>query len=240
MFSRVINGYLDPAAFTRAPEAPNGTSLADQDFGNSGVGFVRGPGQHNFDFAVERVFPIAETHSVHFRTEFFNLTNTPQFANPVATRLATAIPPAQPRRQPLFRTHHRHGHRSAHRSVRAQIPVLKTRRRHPRPPSPGEHAENDVDPSADRRSVRPIAAPAFDQYPSDVPETPLRRDFLSSGISRSRSAPTPRRCFGQSELKWGMFDETIRRRRPSSPKSSSSTATKPSALPFPSTASSMT
>ncbi len=85
MFSRVINGYLDPAAFTRAPEAPNGTSLADQDFGNSGVGFLRGPGQHNVDVAVERLFPIAETHAIHFRTEFFNLTNTPQFANPVAS-----------------------------------------------------------------------------------------------------------------------------------------------------------
>lgn len=80
--SRVIHGYLDPAAFTRAPEAPNGTSLADQDFGNSGVGFVRGPGQHNVDFAVERLFPVSEAGSVHFRTEFFNLTNTPQFANP--------------------------------------------------------------------------------------------------------------------------------------------------------------
>ena len=85
LFNRVINGYLDPAAFTRAPEAPNGTSLADQDFGNSGVGFVRGPGQHNVDFAVERLFPIAETHTIHFRTEFFNLTNTPQFANPVTS-----------------------------------------------------------------------------------------------------------------------------------------------------------
>jgi len=82
LYSRVINGYLDPAAFARAPEAPNGTSLADQDFGNSGVGFLRGPGQHNVDFAVERLFPITEAGSIHFRTEFFNLTNTPQFANP--------------------------------------------------------------------------------------------------------------------------------------------------------------
>ena len=37
------------------------------------------------DFAVERLFPIAETHTLHFRTEFFNLTNTPQFANPSTT-----------------------------------------------------------------------------------------------------------------------------------------------------------
>jgi hypothetical protein len=78
----VINGYLDPNGFTRAPEAPNGTSLADQDFGNSGVGFMRGPGQHNFDMAVERSFPVRETSSFRFRTEFFNLTNTPQFGNP--------------------------------------------------------------------------------------------------------------------------------------------------------------
>ena len=82
LFSRVINGYLDPTAFTRAPVAPNGTSLADQDFGNSGVGIVRGPGQRNLDIAIERSFPIRETNSLRFRAEFFNLTNTPQFGNP--------------------------------------------------------------------------------------------------------------------------------------------------------------
>ena len=82
LFSRVINGYLDPNAFTRAPESPNGTSLADQDFGNSGVGIVRGPGQHNLDMAIERTFRVKKTSSFRFRTEFFNLTNTPQFGNP--------------------------------------------------------------------------------------------------------------------------------------------------------------
>jgi hypothetical protein len=85
LFKRVMNGYLDPAGFTRAPEVPNGTSLADQDFGNSGVGFLRGPGQHNIDMAVERVFPVGESRSLRFRTEFFNLTNTPQFGNPNPT-----------------------------------------------------------------------------------------------------------------------------------------------------------
>jgi TonB-dependent receptor-like protein len=82
MYARVMNGYLDPNAFMRAPEVANGTSLADQDFGNSGVGFVRGPGQHNLDVAVERGFPVREAGSFRFRTEFFNLTNTPQFGNP--------------------------------------------------------------------------------------------------------------------------------------------------------------
>jgi hypothetical protein len=82
LFSRAINGYLDQKAFTVAPEAPNGGGPGDTDFGNSGTGFVRGPGQHNLDMAVERKFPVTESSSFKFRTEFFNLTNTPEFANP--------------------------------------------------------------------------------------------------------------------------------------------------------------
>ena len=102
LFSRVTNGYLDPAAFTRAPEAPNGTSLADQDFGDSGVGIVRGPGQHNLDMAVERVFPVKETSSFRFRAEFFNLTNTPQFANPNNTLGYTDATLLNPSASPSF------------------------------------------------------------------------------------------------------------------------------------------
>jgi hypothetical protein len=84
LFSRVTGTgrYLDANAFMQAPEAPNGTSAADEDFGNSGVGIVRGPGQHNLDMAVERIFPVKEKSTFRFRAEFFNLTNTPQFANP--------------------------------------------------------------------------------------------------------------------------------------------------------------
>ncbi|MES2390288.1 MAG: TonB-dependent receptor [Acidobacteriota bacterium] len=83
-FSRVVGAgrWLNASAFTRAPEAPNGTSLADQDFGNSGVGIVRGPGQHSLDLAAERAFPITERVAFRFRAEAFNLTNTPQFGNP--------------------------------------------------------------------------------------------------------------------------------------------------------------
>lgn len=82
LYSRVIHGYLDPNAFTRAPEIPNGTSIADEDFGNSGVGLVRGPGQHSLDLAVERSFSTGETRSFVLRAEAFNLTNTPQFGLP--------------------------------------------------------------------------------------------------------------------------------------------------------------
>ena len=82
LFSRVAGSFLDPAAFTRAPEVANGTSLADQDFGNSGVGITRGPGQHNLDIAVDRILPVAEKFRILFRAEFFNVTNTPEFADP--------------------------------------------------------------------------------------------------------------------------------------------------------------
>jgi hypothetical protein len=82
LFSRVINGYLSPAGFTSAPEAPFGSSPADTDFGNSSVGMVRGPGQRNIDAAIERTFAIEASSSIRVRAEFFNLTNTPNFANP--------------------------------------------------------------------------------------------------------------------------------------------------------------
>lgn len=83
LHSRVLGTYLNSAAFTAAPEAPNGTSPDDTDFGNSGVGIVRGPGQRDLDMAIERTVAISERHSVHLRAEFFNVTNTPNFANPL-------------------------------------------------------------------------------------------------------------------------------------------------------------
>jgi hypothetical protein len=82
LFSRVQNGYINPAAFGTPPPAPNGLSAADTDFGNSGVGLVRGPGQRNVDFAIERSFSIEGFSRIAARAEFFNLTNTANFANP--------------------------------------------------------------------------------------------------------------------------------------------------------------
>ena len=82
LYSRVLGRYLDAAAFPSAPQAPNSSSPIDTDFGNSSVGFIRGPGQRNIDFAVERSFHVTESSSFRFRAEFFNLTNTPNFSNP--------------------------------------------------------------------------------------------------------------------------------------------------------------
>lgn len=82
MHSRVLSTYLNSAAFTSAPEAPNGTGPGDTDFGNSGEGLVRGPNQRNIDLAVERTIPFTESHRLNIRGEFFNLTNTANFNNP--------------------------------------------------------------------------------------------------------------------------------------------------------------
>ena len=82
LYSRALGHYLNAAAFPSAPMAPNGVSPLDTDFGNSSTGFLRGPGQRNIDLAVERSFGITERIRFDFRSEFFNLTNTTNFANP--------------------------------------------------------------------------------------------------------------------------------------------------------------
>jgi hypothetical protein len=82
LFKRVQGTYLNAAAFTSAPEAPDGAGPGDTDFGNSGVGLVRGPGQRNIDMACERAIPITESQSIHLRVELFNLANTANFSNP--------------------------------------------------------------------------------------------------------------------------------------------------------------
>ncbi|HEU0119269.1 MAG TPA: TonB-dependent receptor [Bryobacteraceae bacterium] len=48
---------------------------------------LTGPGIHTLDFSASKSFrmPFAESHSLLFRGEMFNITNTPQFANPGAT-----------------------------------------------------------------------------------------------------------------------------------------------------------
>ena len=52
--------------------------------------------------AVERAFPVTESSSVHFRTEFFNLTNTTQFANPNTTVGYTDPTLVNPAASPTF------------------------------------------------------------------------------------------------------------------------------------------
>jgi hypothetical protein len=66
--------FFDPTSFTQ----PQGVV-----FGNTGRNQFRGPGYQNMDFSIFRAFPIgAGGKRIEFRTEFFNLTNTPKWGNP--------------------------------------------------------------------------------------------------------------------------------------------------------------
>jgi hypothetical protein len=58
------------------------TSDGGTDFGNIGVGAVRGPDQNNFDIVLLKSTQLTERFGLDFRAEFFNAFNKPQFANP--------------------------------------------------------------------------------------------------------------------------------------------------------------
>jgi hypothetical protein len=94
LHSRVNNGYLNPAAFTAAPllspaDGGDGTVTV---FGNLGRNAFRGPFQQNWDFSLLKNFPITERVNLRFTTDFFNLWNHANFANPSITDVETVGP----------------------------------------------------------------------------------------------------------------------------------------------------
>ncbi len=77
-------GYVNSSAFCAPPTGGvygNGTG-----WGNTGVGILLGPGQHNWDLSILKLVRISEGHTFQFRTEFYNAFNHPQFANPSVAR----------------------------------------------------------------------------------------------------------------------------------------------------------
>ena len=88
-----LNGYFNRNCILRnaagtAIWLPIEAGSTATNFGNSGVGIVSGPGQNNTDLAIIKRtrFPLfGESSNIEFRTEFFNLFNTPQFAAPVTS-----------------------------------------------------------------------------------------------------------------------------------------------------------
>jgi hypothetical protein len=76
-----VNQWLNPNAFATPPVA---TAIGQTDF--APLGGTRsqafGPGFHRLDFSIFKNIKTTETTRLQFRAEFFNLTNTPQFANP--------------------------------------------------------------------------------------------------------------------------------------------------------------
>ena len=76
-----LTGCINPAAFQTV-------SLA---YGNAGRNLLYGPGLYNIDFSAFKTFSIRERVRLQFRSEFFNLFNTPAFSNPNATFGTTAF-----------------------------------------------------------------------------------------------------------------------------------------------------
>lgn len=88
-----LNGYLNPSDFNRAPVLPaaqggDGTVTV---FGNLGRNAFRGPFQQNWDFSLLKTFPITERVNLRFTTDFFNMWNHANFANPAIADVETAL-----------------------------------------------------------------------------------------------------------------------------------------------------
>ncbi|HEV7798498.1 MAG TPA: TonB-dependent receptor [Pyrinomonadaceae bacterium] len=75
----VVAGGVIPSSGGLATAAAAGT-----DIGNVSRNLLRGPHQNNIDFSVIKRFRFLETKSIEFRTEFFNLLNTVNYANPIS------------------------------------------------------------------------------------------------------------------------------------------------------------
>jgi hypothetical protein len=54
-------------------------------FGSLGRNIYRGPFQQNWDFSLIKHFKLGERQDIRFATDFFNLWNHPNFANPLVT-----------------------------------------------------------------------------------------------------------------------------------------------------------
>ena len=95
-----LNQYFNTAAFVRSCPIGSfvagnficsgaGTGVVNNPafapgavFGNTARNLLYGPGQRNVDFSIVKFIPVTETVRGEFRTEFFNLFNQANFANP--------------------------------------------------------------------------------------------------------------------------------------------------------------
>ena len=83
--NRVGNGKIDNPSPSRWFDPAAFVQPAQFQYGNAGRNILDGPGRVNFDFSLFKDFPVTEQVKVQFRTEFFNIFNTPQFDLPNAT-----------------------------------------------------------------------------------------------------------------------------------------------------------
>jgi hypothetical protein len=88
--SRVVNGYLNAAAFTPAPLLYPTQCLSDSNFCTTGFGdlgrnIYHGPFQQNWDVSFLKHFKIGERQDVRFAADFFNIWNHTNFGDPAVT-----------------------------------------------------------------------------------------------------------------------------------------------------------
>jgi hypothetical protein len=79
-----VNDWLNPNAFANPPQA---ISIGQTDYAPLGGRPTQylSPGFHRLDFSLFKEFRTSESTRLEFRTEVFNLTNTPQFSFPSFT-----------------------------------------------------------------------------------------------------------------------------------------------------------
>jgi hypothetical protein len=70
---RSISRWFDTSCFVQPPL---------YQYGNAGDKILTGPGAVNFDMSLFKAFTLREGVNLQFRTEFFNLLNTPHFGLP--------------------------------------------------------------------------------------------------------------------------------------------------------------
>jgi hypothetical protein len=88
---------INPLAFTTINAAPGSPQYfpvapaAGYHFGDLPRNAVEGPSAFNWDFSLFKNIRFSESRSLQFRTEFFNIFNTPQFANPIGDTSSSAL-----------------------------------------------------------------------------------------------------------------------------------------------------
>src|SRR5258705_3849114 len=98
-----LNGYLNPGDFATAQllypticDPVNNPNFCTTFFGNLGRNTFPGPYQQNWDSSLLKNFRLTERFSLRFATDFFNIWNHANFANPAINDVETIGAPGSP------------------------------------------------------------------------------------------------------------------------------------------------
>ena len=102
---RVANGYLNPTAFTPAPQVDPadcvslGADYCTTGFGDLARNLYHGPFQQNWDVSFLKHFKVGERNDIRFAADFFNLWNHTNFGVPTVTDIEAYL--ASPTNSPF-------------------------------------------------------------------------------------------------------------------------------------------